>query len=174
MKVKTNPIRLIHRRSERCSTDPRILEDVQHAMRLKARREARARRESTPERKVTAISDMASGSSVSPQVSPKRHTMPAPPPAPIFPPPRDNVEPEIDFSPSVGAAPLHPVPTSTNGGVTLDWTVPAYEDDKQDKRWRTLSIKRKPKEKSSMPSNREVIEKQDTLYSGSWLFNTAG
>ncbi|TCD68076.1 hypothetical protein EIP91_011528 [Steccherinum ochraceum] len=38
------------------------------------------------------------------------------------------------------------------------------DDEKAEKRWRTLSIKRKPREKPGIPSNKDVVEKQDTLY----------
>ncbi|KAH8099272.1 hypothetical protein BXZ70DRAFT_943029 [Cristinia sonorae] len=141
--------------------DPRILEDVQRAIRMKARREARSKQphqQVGTERKVTTVSDIASGSSLSPQSSPKRMTIPTSSQL------MDSAEPEIDFSPSIRTVPLHPVPSSTNGGATLDWTIPGLEDEKHDRRWRTLSIMRKPKEKLAVPSNKEVVEKQESLY----------
>lgn len=78
-------------------------------------------------------------------------------------PQRSRIPSDIDFSPSVQAAPLHPVPISSNGGATLDWTGFQSDDEKQDKRW-TLG-KRKGKDKTSS-SNITVFEKQDTLFAG--------
>ncbi|KAI0082109.1 hypothetical protein K474DRAFT_1741672 [Panus rudis PR-1116 ss-1] len=90
------------------------------------------------------------------QALPSRH-----PPSIIPPPPGFSAESEVDFSPSVGTVPLHPVPASSNGGATLDWTGTTSDEERGDRRW-SISIKRKHKEKP-VP-NRAVIEKQDTLY----------
>ena len=54
--------------------DPRILEDVQRALKLKARREARlkAAQTTTPTKEVVVTSDQASGSSMSAYSAPAR------------------------------------------------------------------------------------------------------
>lgn len=76
----------------------------------------------------------------------------------------------MDFSPSVGGghASLHPVPSSSNGGATLDWTSSISDDEKLDRRW-SISIKRKNKDKTPVP-NRSTIEKQDSIYIGKSFF----
>jgi len=139
--------------------DPRIIEDVQRAIRLKARREARlkASRMTSPQRESQGKAD---ADPVSSQSSPVRGPIQIPPP--ISAQEMLNNDSEIDFSPSIGTMPLHPVPSSSNGGATLDWTGSASEDEKSEKRW-TLHI-RKHKDRSSIPSSRMIVEKQDSLY----------
>ena len=145
--------------------DPGVLEDVQRALRLKARREARHR---SPQpnlstfHQVTPTSDIASGSSLSPRVSPVRPHYPASPP--LLPTSLDGVEePDIDFSPSVAVTSVHPVPRSAGDGI-FDWTGSGSEDEKPDKKW-SLSIKRRIKEKPSQPL-RTGLEKQGSEYAG--------
>ena len=72
---------------------------------------------------------------------------------------------EIDFSPSTGITPLHPVPLSSNGGATLDWTGPSSDEEKHDRKW-TLSISR-AKSKDKLPlASKAVVEKQDSIFTG--------
>jgi hypothetical protein len=72
---------------------------------------------------------------------------------------------EIDFSPSTGITPLHPVPLSSNGGATLDWTGPLSDDEKHDRKW-TLSITR-AKSKDKLPlASKAIVEKQDSIFIG--------
>ena len=71
---------------------------------------------------------------------------------------------EVDFSPATGPTPLHPVPSSSNGGATLDWSLPAAEDSRE-RRWSISITKRKGKE-LSLGTNKEIIEKQESLYAG--------
>ncbi|EPQ60381.1 hypothetical protein GLOTRDRAFT_67962 [Gloeophyllum trabeum ATCC 11539] len=148
-------------------SDPGILEDVQRALKLKARREARLRalqanvsRNEVPSKSDrTTISSVSAGSSISPiEVS-----------FPTSTPPTSHVpglsnESDIDFSPSVGVTHLHPVPTSSNDGATLDWSragPPGYKPEHR--RW-TLSLS-KGKAKERTPSlGKGVVEKQDFLY----------
>ncbi|OBZ68484.1 hypothetical protein A0H81_11449 [Grifola frondosa] len=144
---------------------PRILEDVQRALKLKARREARIKslQLNAPPRDVPVMSD--TGSSISANSSTGIQAQ-HPPPMPHV---NISTESEIDFSPSTGTIPLHPVPSSSNGGATLDWTALNSEDEKSERRW-TLSItKRKPKDKFALPSGRTVVEKQDSLYADKLL-----
>lgn len=149
-------------------SDPQILEEVQRALKLKARREARLRAFSvtSPPKDTSIASEAASGSSFSAQSSPARVPLPI---LPLAPHPADfNTESEVDFSPSIGTvhAPQHPIPTSSNGGATLDWTISTSEDEKLDRRWSLSIPKRIGKEKSPGPSNHQLVEKQDSLYTG--------
>lgn len=149
------------------SVDPRILEDVQRALKLKARREARLKTsQSHPPLKDTVLtSDQASSSSFSTHSSSALRTNPPDFQQATTQPGFGSVESDIDFSPAVGSIPLHPVPSSSNGGATLDWTGSGSEDER-DKRWALHITKRKPKEKHSVYANRIVVEKQESLYAG--------
>ncbi|KAI0752206.1 hypothetical protein BC629DRAFT_1739397 [Irpex lacteus] len=145
--------------------DPRILEDVQRAIHLKARREARLRAlqsiKQPAEPPVT--SDQGSLSSFSSHPSPARARLPEPLP-PVQPSTQvrsSSVESEVDFSPSIGAAPIHPVPSSSDNGATLDWTA-SSSDDERDRRWPLLAKKR-TKERGS--ASKAVVENQESLYS---------
>jgi hypothetical protein len=141
------------------------MHDVQHVLKLKARREARKISGKTPPRKgVATVYDVASGSSLSDNSSPQRITFPPeilPPLAPDF-----KVEAEVDFSPSTTQAmsvPLHPVPTLSVDGKLLDWTGAPPDDEKLERRW-TLSVsKRKEKEKMPIPQPGSVTM-QESLY----------
>ncbi|TFK56693.1 hypothetical protein OE88DRAFT_1803363 [Heliocybe sulcata] len=148
--------------------DPGILEDVQRALKLKARREARLRamqaagaRGDAPVRSDrTTASSVSAGSSLSPmEVSFPTST------APTSHAPRPSNDSDIDFSPSVGVTHLHPVPTSTDEGTTLDWTGLTATTEKHDIRRWTLSLTSKGKSKEKHPSlGKGVAEQQDMLY----------
>lgn len=139
--------------------DPKILKDVQHALKLKARREARLQGllSSSPPNEIIprpSTSSEPPGSSV-------QTTFPTPPPKPHQ-ALNTSKSSEIDFSPSTAITPIHPVPTSANGGATLDWTGPASDDEKK---W-TLSMSR-AKSKDKVPlANKMVVEKQTSLFTG--------
>ncbi|TBU49895.1 hypothetical protein BD309DRAFT_908773 [Dichomitus squalens] len=139
--------------------DPGVLEDVQRALRMKARREARLRTQSTPLR-VETHTDSASLSSVSAGSLPGQ---PISGPLHFQRQPRHSGESEIDFSPSVGVMPLHPIPSSSDGGATLDWTTPSLEDGRE-RRWSLSRGKRKSKEQASFSTNKAAAEKQEALY----------
>ncbi|KAJ3872480.1 hypothetical protein F5051DRAFT_480309 [Lentinula edodes] len=125
---------------------PRILQDVQRALKLKHRREARRKsgqldgpvpapgtgslttnRPSSPLRSTSAISTLTAPSTT-----------------------------DIDFSPSTGPSVvrvrvdplrrLHPIPLSNDGGETLDWSGSGSKAEKSEKRW-SLSVSRRGKEK---------------------------
>ncbi|KAI0669751.1 hypothetical protein C8Q78DRAFT_1037665 [Trametes maxima] len=133
--------------------DPAILEDVQRALRLKARREARLRAlQSSPIhgelRAAPEIVSLSSASATSSPAFPQQSGLPG--------------DSEVDFSPATGNAPLHPVPSSSNGGATLDWSVPSSEEARE-RRWSISITKRKGKE-PLLASTRDVIEKQEALY----------
>lgn len=133
--------------------DPKIIQDVQRALELQSRR--RDRKSFTPSQPPViedqTLIELRQDTSFqhSPPASPPTFTHPSRPPL------------DIDFSPSVQAVPLHPVPLSSNAGATLDWTGSQSEEERLEKRW-TLG-KRKGKDRSSF-SNKAVLEKQDTLY----------
>lgn len=142
--------------------DPKIIQDVQRALELQSRR--RDRKSFTPSQP-TVIEDQTlielrqdTSFQHSPPASPPTFTHPSRPPL------------DIDFSPSVQAVPLHPVPLSSNAGATLDWTGSQSEEERLEKRW-TLG-KRKGKDRPSF-SNKAVLEKQDTLFAGELLETVA-
>ncbi|KAL0071727.1 hypothetical protein AAF712_000649 [Marasmius tenuissimus] len=149
--------------------DSRILQDVERAVKMKARREARMKAGKSSQSSTTTRTSPTSATF--PPSSPTRkgfssatdspaNTTPSSPPV------------EVDFSPSTNdrPAPLskrlltHPVPWSPDDGATLDWSGYA-DDDKSERRW-TLSIS-----KSSKGKEREhimslmTLEKQESLYS---------
>ncbi|KAI0697560.1 hypothetical protein BC835DRAFT_1337723 [Cytidiella melzeri] len=146
--------------------DPRILEDVQRALHLKARREARLKAMQTKKQPVepAGISDQGSLSSFSSHASPIRARISEPLPSVMSPMQlrANSLESEVDFSPSVRAAPIHPVPSSSDGGATLDWTASGSEDER-DKRWPLLA-KRRTKDKGTA-ANRVAVESQESVYS---------
>ena len=141
--------------------DPRILEDVQRALSLQAHREVRMKAlySISTSRPRSYTPEQASMSSLSAHSSPVRTRVPIPP---LPGPQGHSVESEIDFSPSVGVIPPHPVPSSANGGATLDWTGSGSEDDR-DKRW-SLSITKRRHHKHSLSVSRPVVEQQESLY----------
>jgi hypothetical protein len=74
---------------------------------------------------------------------------------------------DVDFSPSTAipeffVQPSHPIPSSLDNGITLDWTGSLADD--ADKRW-SISIGRK-KEKDKLPPLGAMIDQQDQLYKG--------
>ncbi|KAI0652002.1 hypothetical protein C8Q79DRAFT_935724 [Trametes meyenii] len=133
--------------------DPAILEDVQRALRLKARREARLRAlQSSPMqgelRTTPEIVSLSSMSATSSPAYPQQSGLPG--------------DSEIDFSPATGSAPPHPVPSSSDGGATLDWSVHSSEEARE-RRW-SISITKRKGKGPSLGSPRDVIEKQEVLY----------
>ncbi|KAG1813279.1 uncharacterized protein BJ212DRAFT_1482736 [Suillus subaureus] len=132
---------------------PKILQDVQRALELQSRR--RDRKSFTPSQPTVVegqtLSEPKQDTSFqqSPPASTPSFTRPSRPPL------------DIDFSPSVQAVPLHPVPLSSNAGATLDWTGSQSEEERLERRW-SLG-KRKGKDRASL-SNKAVLEKQDTLF----------
>ena len=72
----------------------------------------------------------------------------------------------MDFSPSVGIDHLHPVPTSTDDGATLDWGGTLSEEDKSDRKWPLSLTKRKPKDKPLPALSRDALDRQVAAFSG--------
>ncbi|KAF7981120.1 hypothetical protein HWV62_34847 [Athelia sp. TMB] len=131
--------------------------DVQHALKVKARREARLQGlpSTSPQR------DPVQRTSTPPRAA-VAHTV-QPPKLPGASKRSDSLTSEIDFSPSTALAPLHPVPLSSNGGATLDWTGPLSDDEKSDKKWALHMTRGKSKEKVPMAS-KDIVEKQDAIF----------
>ncbi|KAJ6504409.1 hypothetical protein DFH09DRAFT_1201572 [Mycena vulgaris] len=142
--------------------DPRILLDVQRALKLKARREARLK---------SANSSPSSTKSEPPASASQAKTSPLRPlfpPVPLLPPPIPAIR-EIEPSPAPGrSAPItnHPVPTSSDEGTTLDWSGVGSEDDKLERRW-TISISKR-KEREKHPSN-NAVETRESMYAAKIL-----
>jgi hypothetical protein len=141
--------------------DPKILEDVQRALKLKLRREARL--------EATRAND--SSISTSSRSSPVRFSLP-----PLNPQAsriaKPSLESELDFSPSVGIDRLHPVPTSTDDSATLDWGGTLSDEDKSDRKWPLSFTKRKPKDKPFPALSRDALEKQEAAFSGNASYHT--
>ncbi|KAF6766629.1 hypothetical protein DFP72DRAFT_867164 [Ephemerocybe angulata] len=154
--------------------DPRILLDVQRALKLKARREARLKREqSASPHQPSPSSTQYTAHQTPPELSQaswrtRQSTLPSPPPSPT--PPRKasgSATSDLDFSPATGVPAVetqpHPVPASLDNGKTLDWTGSIIDDEKAEKRW-PLMGKRKDKDKM-LPLN-ALAEQQEHLYRG--------
>ncbi|KAG8219476.1 hypothetical protein J3R82DRAFT_405 [Butyriboletus roseoflavus] len=141
--------------------DPKILQDVQRALHLQSRRRERISQQLRP------MSDEVPSSTDTPMntSTPYASTSTAPP-APHSSPQYlqvGNLTSEVDFSPSTRSVPLHPVPLSSNGGATLDWTGSQSEDEKLDRRWSISRGKRMAKERM-LPSSKSIVEKQEALF----------
>ncbi|KAG6332179.1 hypothetical protein ID866_6909 [Astraeus odoratus] len=138
---------------------PKILQDVQRALQLQSRRRDRksfqAKSSDGGTSPSTAVNDTLLPRASSSKTSPVLHTICQPQVPPL--------SPEVDFSPSTRSVPLHPVPISSNGGTTLDWTGSQSEDEKLDRLWPLHRGKRKGKERLP-PSNRAIIEKQEAIF----------
>jgi hypothetical protein len=126
--------------------DPAILADVQRAMKMKARREARLRT-AGPLR-----TDASPQSFFSNPSSPTR--APVPPGGNIAFPSINHAATGEDSVPTSDAIVPYPMPRSLDNGVTLDWSgKEAVEEPKLDRKWSLSINKRKTKDKAvSIPS----------------------
>ncbi|KAF9040472.1 hypothetical protein BDZ89DRAFT_1156684 [Hymenopellis radicata] len=140
--------------------DPQILQDVQRALKLKARREARLKLESNATSQ-TVTSQPSANSSWS-----NSSSRPFPTSLTSFPPKTTSHSSEIDFSPSTGTntrVGLHPVPTSIDDGLTLDWSTPSSEEERSERKWTISVSKRKGKERVA-PISSTALEGQENRY----------
>ncbi|KAL1760923.1 membrane protein [Schizophyllum commune] len=133
---------------------PRLIQEVQRAIKLKARREARAKASPGGPR-----SQASSRSSL--------HQ-----PFHLIPPPM-RVPADIDFAPSTSTPAktditnVHPVPTSLDGGNTLDWSVhTADEEEKEEKRWKLMLSKKKGKEKETLLNQSDLVKQENQFVEG--------
>lgn len=137
--------------------DPRILQDVQRALKLKARREARMKRETT-----TTSATPSSPRNFTPPKLPVASTLTT---SPAFSPStKSSTSSDVDFSPSTGIHDLshqHPVPFSVDNGRTLDWSGPHSEDG--DKRWIGIG---KKKDRGKLPPLGLMLDQQEQTYEG--------
>ncbi|KAF9245759.1 hypothetical protein BU15DRAFT_85454 [Melanogaster broomeanus] len=139
---------------------PKILHDVQRALHFQSRRRDRkshqllSTTDEAPPSADTAATPHASTSTAPPAVQSSPRYLPV-----------AKLASELDFSPTTRSAPLHPVPLSSNGGTTLDWTGSLSEDEKLDRRWIISRSKWKGKEKM-LPSNKAIVEKQEAHFTG--------
>src|ERR1700733_7425550 len=96
-----------------CSTaDPKILQDVQRALMLKARREARVQANGAAKPEPITFNMSSLNSSNKP-------TYPTVSSASSH---KASLSSEVDFSPLSGTSTAHPVPASLDNGMTLDWS----------------------------------------------------
>lgn len=149
---------------------------MQHALKLKARREARLRAaQSSPlSFNSTARSDGGYSTVTSPMFSYAPTTTAAPSSTAYTTPPMSLMsnaaygaapsDADVDFSPSVRPEPVHPVPISFNDGATLDWGSMLSDDEKPDHRKWPLHLRKKQKDK--IRGNEPVVEQQDSVYTG--------
>lgn len=75
-------------------------------------------------------------------------------------------EADIDFSPSTGNGAkiaLHPVPTSSDDGDSLDWSVPGSDEDKHERKW-SLSVSRRKSKERAPQITASALEKQEKQY----------
>jgi hypothetical protein len=150
--------------------DPRILQDVQRALQLKARREARMKRETitTPETARTYQESPASSPSEPPSKPPFVPDLSSPSSVSASPLRKssNSTASDVDFSPSTGwfdpPSKLHPVPTSLDNGITLDWTGGSGHEG--ERRW-TKSIVKK-RDKDILPPLGVMIDEQEQMHKG--------
>ena len=139
---------------------------MQRALQMKARREARLKRESAQD---STQSDPSPPSSpVVPQTPPRKHTTSLFSRSPSSDRKHSNsTASDLDFSPMTAGnvdapAALHPVPTSLDSGITLDWSGGGH--DEGDKRWSKLPGRRKEKDK--VPPLGIILEQQEHVHKG--------
>ncbi|KAJ7704229.1 hypothetical protein B0H14DRAFT_3028917 [Mycena olivaceomarginata] len=142
---------------------PRILLDVQRALKLKARREARLKSvNSSPS---STKSEPVASSPSPAKTSPSRPTFspiafPPPVPAPIV----HESEPSTSSGHSGPRAGGHPVPSSSDEGTTLDWSGMGAEDDKPERRWTMSITKRKDKDMKEKQPSYSAVETRESMY----------
>ncbi|KAF8216000.1 hypothetical protein K438DRAFT_1561452 [Mycena galopus ATCC 62051] len=153
---------------------PRILQEVQRALKLKARREARLKtvnsspssNKSEPAPSNSSPSKLSPTKTSSTKTYPLRATFPpisVPPPVPTI----------IENEPSTSVHSLprggrHPIPSSSDEGTTLDWSGVGSEDDKSERRW-TMSITRRHKDTKDKHPSDSAVETRESMYAAKIL-----
>lgn len=88
-------------------------------------------------------------------------------PKPAFSHSESLVDQDVDFSPSTGKIPMHPIPMSANDGATLDWSGAQSDEEKRERKWSMHLPRKSSKDKHTSPvTHKGIIEKQASLYSG--------
>ncbi|KAF7307096.1 hypothetical protein MIND_00502900 [Mycena indigotica] len=129
--------------------DAKILQDVQRALKLKARREARLKSNPNPE--VAAASSSAATSAA--RTSPVKQAFPSVIPLPTI----ESTPPNRGGNKVTN----HPLPSSSDEGTTLDWSGLGGEEDKSERRW-TMSITKK-RDREKQPSD-ITVETRETMH----------
>ncbi len=143
---------------------------MQRALKLKARREARLKLESN------AIPQTAQPSSNSSWSNSSSRPFPVSPTSLTFFPPKTTTtshSSEIDFSPSTNSntrVSLHPVPTSIDDGLTLDWSTPFLEEERSERKW-TISVSKWKGKERVAPISSTALEGQENRYAGRSMCN---
>ena len=126
--------------------DPAILADVQYALKVKARREARLRG-TGPIR-----TDASPQSFFSNLPSPNKD--PSSPGENVAFPSVNRTDKGDDFVASLDSSVPHPMPRSLDNGATLDWSGKEItEEPRHDRKWSLSINKRKPKDKATSISS---------------------
>lgn len=121
--------------------DPAILADVQRALKMKARREAKLKA-SGPIRADTSPQSFFTTSS-------PHSRIPISPAVNVVSPSVDRADTGENFVASLDASAPHPMPRSLDDGATLDWSgKDVVEEPKHDRRWSLSIPKRKTKDKA--------------------------
>ncbi|KIM47778.1 hypothetical protein M413DRAFT_439448 [Hebeloma cylindrosporum] len=138
---------------------PRILQDVQRALKLKARREARLKKDLvvTPEKRTSHHTSPSSDRKELGEPILQPHFSSSP--SISLPSSRklsSSTSSDVDFSPSTGIfdhlIQAHPIPSSLDNGTTLDWTGTISDD----------GINRK--EKDRLPPLRVLADEQEQIH----------
>jgi hypothetical protein len=132
---------------------------------MKARREARLKQKDDVPNFTESTGQFQTPPSIPFPFSPKLPSSPSP--LPSSQKLSISATSDVDFSPSTAipeffVQPSHPIPSSLDNGITLDWTG-ALADD-ADKRW-SISIGRK-KEKDKLPPLGAMVDQQHQLHKG--------
>ena len=126
--------------------DPAILADVQRALKMKARREARLK---APGPTHMDASPQSFFTTPSPRGRPTGS-----PETSVAPPPVDRPDTEENFTTAMDASVPHPMPRSIDNGATLDWSgKEPVEEPRHDRRWSLAITKRKTKDKATSVSS---------------------
>ncbi|KAF7339293.1 hypothetical protein MSAN_02142800 [Mycena sanguinolenta] len=139
---------------------PRILQEVQRALKLKARREARLK--SAASSPSSNKSEPVPSTSSPTKTSPLRATFPpisAPPPVPSIP----EREPSTSGH-SASRVGRHPVPSSLDEGTTLDWSGTGTEDERSERRWAMSITKRKDKDMKERHPSDSIVETRESMH----------
>ena len=146
--------------------EPAILADVQRALKMKARREARLRAPGPIRADVSPQSFFSTSTQSRVPASPEENV--------VF-PFMNHTDAEEDFASTSDASIPHPMPRSLDNGVTLDWSgKEVAEQPKRERKWSLSINKRKTQGKAtSIPSldNSSPRTSRDPTYDGMFRHN---
>ena len=147
--------------------DPAIIADVQRALKMKARREARLRTAGSMHTDVSPHSFFSNPSSPSrAPISPGEH---------ITFPSVNCTDAGEDFASTSDPTFSHPMPRSLDNGATLNWSsIEVGEEPKHERRWSLAINKHKNKDKAmtiSSPDRSSIVIPHDYDYDGLFHHN---